>query len=106
MHVQPQRAGGVGDVADALAGQAQAQVILGRQHAGNPAEQLRLMLAQPQQLGRGQPRHRQAAGDAGESRMRALQPLRLCQRARIVPQDRRAQHMVVPVQQHCAMHLS
>ncbi len=81
-HVQPQRPGRIGHLADALPTQAQAQVILGRQHAIDGLEHLGLMLLQPEQFWRGQPGHRQAAGDVGKP---WAELCRFGDRARVVP---------------------
>jgi hypothetical protein len=62
------------------------------------------MLAQPQQLRRGEPGHRQIAGDRAElPHVFEFGALDLA--AAVVPQDRRAQHAALRIQHGGAVHL-
>ena len=98
--IQPERAGGVGDVGYRLAGQLQPEIVLRRKHLGNAGETLALMLPQPQQLRSGETRHGDDAGDARKVRNRLRQRLALPHGARVVPEDRRADRFAVPIHKH------
>ena len=64
------------------------------------------MRAQPPQLGRGEAGHGQVAGDLGNFGYGGSQGHAGSAAAAIVPQNRRAQYLVLRVQQHRAMHLA
>ena len=66
--VEPERAGGVGHLRDVVAGQAEADVVLGQQHRVDVLEDLRLVLAQPGELRRGEAGHGDVAGDLARAR--------------------------------------
>ena len=65
-HVEQQRARGVGDVDRPLAGELEPHVVLGQHHVRDPGVVVRLVLAQPQQLGRGEAGQRAVAGELDE----------------------------------------
>ena len=90
--VEQQRARGVGDVDRALAGQLQPHVVLGQHHVRDARVVVRLVLAQPQQLRRGEAGQRAVAGQLDEPvEADALLDLRaLGGGALVVPEDRRA----------------
>ena len=69
-HVHPQRAGGIRAIAGLLARHQQANVVLGQQHAARVLEHRGLVLAHPDQLGRGEARHGDVAGDLAASAAR------------------------------------
>ena len=75
--VQPQRAGGVGHLADLLAGHEQADVVLGQQHAARVLEHRRFVLAHPDELGRGEAGHGDVAGDLAGARLGLLERARM-----------------------------
>ena len=106
--VEQQRAGRIGLVDRMLAGQLEANVVLGQQHMGDPRPHLRLVLADPEQLRRREAGQRVVAGDLDQP----LRPDRLADRvafrgrALVVPQDGGAQHRVGGVQDDGPVHLS
>ena len=61
--VEQQRAGAIGLVHRVLAGQPEPHVVLGQQHVGDARPDVRLVVADPDQLGRGEPGQRVVAGD-------------------------------------------
>ena len=100
--------GAVGLVEGVVAGQPQAQVVLGQEDVGRPGPHLGLMVADPDELRRGEPGQRVVAGDLD-------QPLATDRRADrvafgrgplVVPQDRRAEDPVGLVEQHQPVHLA
>ena len=105
-HVQPQGAGGVGHVGDAVARQAQRHVILGQQDFTDGAKQRRLVLLQPQQLGRREAGHGQVARDGARLGHQRFEFHAFGKGTRIVPQNGRAQHVLLLVEQRGAMHLA
>ena len=105
-HVQPQRAGGVGHLADGFAAEPQAQPVLGQQHTPDLGKAVWFMLAQPDQLGRGEAGHGQVARDLARLRHALFQRLAGLFGATVVPQDGGAQHLVVGTKQHRAVHLA
>jgi len=93
------------DVAGVVAGEAQAQVVLGQQHLGHRVEDRGLVLAHPGQLGRGEAGHGEVAGDRMEVRQR-FHPAALRVAASVIPQDGRTQYAVAAVEQGGAVHLA
>ncbi|KAF1034247.1 MAG: hypothetical protein GAK35_04311 [Herbaspirillum frisingense] len=106
LHVQPQRASRVRGIGHLAPGHLQAQPILGQQHRGDAAEQLGFVARHPHQLGRGETRHGQVAGDAMQARRAPGQLGAFRRAARIAPQDGRTQYLILGVQQHGAVHLA
>jgi hypothetical protein len=104
-HVQPQRAGRIGHLRHALAGQLQAQPILGQQHLVDAGKQRRLVPLQPQQLRGREPGHRQVAGDGGQPGDAFREQRALRGAAAIVPQDGRPQHGALRIQHDGPVHL-
>ena len=94
--VEEQRPRGVGRVDRRLAGQPQADVVLGQQDAADPRVDLGLVAAQPEQLRRGEAGQRAVAGERDQPlEPDALLDLRaLGSGALVVPEDRRPQHAV------------
>src|SRR6185437_3580134 len=70
--VQPARAGGIGHIADLLAGQPQTDVIFGQYDKGSPADDVRLVTRASEELRGGEPRHHAVAGDGARCRLTAL----------------------------------
>ena len=105
--VQEQRAGRVRVVRDVLARKAEGDVVLGKHDLADGREVLGLLLAQPQQLGCGEPHVRDVAGVAGDC-LPADVPVEashLVAAAAVVPQDGGADHAVPPVQRDEPVHL-
>ena len=91
---------------DLLAGHQQAHVILGQQHAARVLEHGRLVLAHPDELGRGEARHGDVAGDLARARLGLLERGALLFAAAVVPEDGGAQRLVGGVEQRGAVHLA
>ncbi len=106
LHVEPERAGRIGHVRGGLAGQQQAQVVLGQQHPGDLPEDRRLVRLDPQQLRRREAGHRDVAGDLAAARLAALEFGALGMAAAVVPEDRRTQHAVLRIEQRRAVHVA
>ena len=104
-YIQPQCACAVGHVAGLVAGQAQADIILGQQHGFDLREDVRLMVPQPLQLGRGKPRHCDIASNLPRLRHGGFNLGAFGKAAAIVPQDRGTQGPVIRAQHCCPMHL-
>ena len=64
------------------------------------------MLLHPNELGRGEAGERNIPGDGAGLRLACFDLLAFGEGAGIVPQDRRAQYLVAPVEQCCAMLLA
>ena len=105
-HVEPQGACGIGHVRHRFTGQQQPDVILGQQHACHLPEHGRLVLFDPQQLGRREPRHRDIARDLPAIGGALLEFGALGVAAAVVPQDGRPQYPVARVEQGRAVHLA
>ncbi|CAJ5200009.1 Uncharacterised protein [Burkholderia pseudomallei] len=104
--VEPQRARRVGRVGHLLARELQAQIILRHQHARDPAEHIGLVPRDPQQLRRGEARHREVAGDRMQLGRARFEQRAFVGAAHVVPQDRGAQHAIAAIEQHRAVHLA
>ncbi len=103
--IEPGGAGGIGAVGRLLAGQHQAEIVLGQQHAPDAGEDLGLMPAHPEELGRGEARHDAVAGDRPRLRHRRLERRTLSRAPPVIPEDRRAQRPVRRIEQHRPVHL-
>jgi hypothetical protein len=106
--VEEQRAGGIRHVDRPLAAQSQPHVVLRQQDVGDPLVDVGLVLAQPQQLRRGEARECAVAGGGDERRQAdaLLDLLALLAGPLVVPEDRRAQHRLVGVERDEAVHLA
>jgi hypothetical protein len=104
-NVEPQGARRIRHVGCFLAGHPQADVILGEQHGRDLREDLRLVAADPFELGGGEARHHDVATDGAEVTGRVFQRGAFGERAPVVPQDRGAQGPVVRAEQGRAVHL-
>ena len=100
----PRRTGAVGGK---FTGEPIAQIIFGQEELGGAGKDFRLLLADPENLGRGKARQCVVAGDADKfglaharANLVALRPGAL-----VVPQDGRAQHRTRRIEQHQAVHL-
>ena len=105
--VEPEGAGGVGHLRDVVAGQAaggRSPWAAARRRCA--AKISRLVLAQPGDLRRGEARHGDVAGDLAGAREGGLDLGALGHGAAVVPEDRRAQHLVVVVEADRAVHLA
>ncbi|CAJ8221307.1 Uncharacterised protein [Burkholderia pseudomallei] len=104
--VEPQRAGCVRHVGHEFAGQPPRDVILRQQHLVRGAEHRGLVLREPQQLRRGEARHRHVAGDRARFGHERLELDAFGRGARVVPEDRGAQHLPRAVDERRAVHLA
>ncbi len=100
-------AGGVGHVGGELAGEVKAHIVLGEEDVGDAGEQLRLMGADPEELGRGETGHWLDAGDGRRDRARRGRAPRIphVPRASFHSIDR-TEHAHVGVEQHGGVHLA
>ena len=97
-NIQPQGTSRIRHIAGKITGHAQTQVIFRQQDFINQVENLRLVALHPQQFWRGKARHHQVAGDGTRLRNHALQHDALFGAATIVPQDSRAQYLLLFIQ--------
>ena len=106
--IEQQRAGAVRLVQRVIAGEPQAQVVLGQQHVPDPAPDVWFVLADPHQLGRGQAGHGVVAGDLDEALGTdcGADEVALARSALVVPQDRRSEHLVRFVEHDQSVHLA
>ena len=106
--VQQQHAACIGEIAGVDARKHVVDIVLGQHDLFDAGEVLRLVLFHPKQLRRSEA----CKGDiAGVFRQLAfadlcVEPFRFLRRTSVVPKDRRADHVVVPIQSHKTMHLS
>jgi hypothetical protein len=94
------RAPRIGRLAGNLAGQGEADVILGQQQHPGAGHHLRLVPVQPHQFRRGDPGIGRAIRPPPDVGHPCQQLGAFGQRALVVPQDRRAQWAQIAVQQH------
>ena len=104
--VEPPRPRRVAHVGSDLAGQAEAQVVLGLNDMGDRGEDRWLVTREPDQLRRDEPGHRLDADDVGKRSMAFPQFGRLAVGAPVVVKDRRPQRLAVAADEHCAVHLA
>ena len=106
--IQQPCAGGVGYLAGDLAGHFPAQIVLGKQHLADAVKDLRLMPAQPQQLGRPEAGQAVVGGIAHGLLRRepGVQFLRLAAGALIHPDHAGVRHGAITPQQYTALHLA
>ena len=106
--VEEQRARGVGDVGGAVAGQAEADVVLREEHRADARPELGFVAPHPQQLGQ---------GEAGEGRVerqldeaggadRGGDRVALGAGALIAPEQRGPDHLILRVEQRRTVHLA
>ena len=90
-----------------VAGQEQPDVILGQQDVGDPGPGLGLVLADPDELGRREAGQGIVAGDLDQPLRPDGLPDQVAFRAGslVVPEDRRPEHVVGPIEQDGAVHL-
>ena len=107
--VQQQHAAGVAHFGGEFAGQPPAHFVLRQQHLAELVEILRLVIAQPENLRRGEAGQRRIGDHLDQLRAPAgalFDLLALGGRALIVPQKRAADHAVLLVEKHRAVHLA
>jgi hypothetical protein len=104
--VEPQRARCVRHLRDGVAGEAQAHIILGQEHAPGGFGDLCLVRGDPQHFRRGEAGHGEIAGALFEIGNAALELGAFGERAAVVPQDRGPQRLVCRVEQGRAVHLA
>ena len=106
--VEQERPGCVRDVDRVLAGEPQPDVVLRQEDAADAGVGVRLVLPQPEELGRSESRERPVPGQLDEPR--EPDPLldlgALGSRPLVVPEDRRANHAVLFVEGDEAVHLT
>ena len=105
--VEEQRAGGVGGVDRALAGEPEAHVVLGQEHVRDPGVRIGLVAPQPEQLRRGESRQGAVARQLDQaSQPDARLDLGALRRsALVVPEDRGPDHVAVRVEADEPVHL-
>ena len=81
-NVEPQRSRGIRRLADEFAGQLKRSQSFGSSTRAMRREMLRLVLGDPDELGRREARHRQIAGDGAALRLAPLE-LAACRRLRV-----------------------
>ena len=108
LHVQQQHAAGVGVVGTVDAGEDVVDVVLGKHDLADAGKVLRLMLLHPQNLGGSEPSEGDVGGEGGQlfPSHHLVEIVHLLGRAPVVPQDSRADHLVVLIQHHQAVHLA
>ncbi|MNL28863.1 hypothetical protein D3C87_1505270 [compost metagenome] len=84
-HVEPEGASGVRHVLHMFTGQKQPDIGLGQQHLANARIDVRLMLAHPGDLGSGEARHGDIAGNLSKLRQLGFHLETFGGRAPIVP---------------------
>ena len=107
-YVKEGSARGVGNVCGGLAGEAQANEVLGQQHAPDLGVGVGLVLAHPQQLGRGEAFQRRVGGardDFGQPDL-AFDGLALRPGALVAPENGRPDRLVALVEERRAVHLA
>ncbi len=106
-NVEQERPGGIGRIDRVLAGQPEPHVVLRQQDVADPSPGLRLVLAEPEQLGSREARQGTVAGQLDQP----LEPdprldLRAFGRCSlVVPEDRRPQHLLVGSERDEPVHL-
>ncbi len=106
--VQKQHAGGIGEICGEGAAQHVAEVVLRQHDLSDPAEALRLMLLQPEQLGGGEAREGNVGGAGGKFIFTdgLIQVVGFRLGAAVVPENGRADHLILIVQDHQTVHLA
>ena len=104
--IEPVGAGRIRHVGGIFAGHAAAHIVLGQQNLRDLVEDRGLMLLHPDELGRGEARQRDVAGDLAGPGLARLDLPAFGEGARVVPQDGRAQHLARLVEQRRAMLLA
>ena len=107
-HVEESGARGIRDVGGGLAGEAQANEVLGQQNPANPSVGVGLVLAHPKELGRSESFQRwigRARDDLGKPDL-ALDGLALGGGALVAPENGRPDGPIAGVQERGAMHLA
>ena len=108
LHIQEQRAGGVGIVGGVDPGENVVHIVLGEHDFLDLMIIFRLVLPHPQELRRGEAGEGDVGGQGGEffPAQPVVQLFHLFCRAPIVPQDGGTDHLIVFVQHHQPMHLA
>ena len=90
------------------AGEDVVDVVLGKHDLADALEILRLMLLHPQNLGGSEPSEGDVGGEGGQlfPSHHLVEVVHLLSGAPIIPQDSRADHLVVLIQHHQAVHLA
>lgn len=84
----------------------QPQPVLEQQHETVGGEDIRLVPRYPEELRGGEAWHGKIAGNGAAMWLHRFQHAALGAAAAVIPQDRRAQHPMRPIQQHCLVHLA
>src|SRR5581483_1133158 len=107
-HIEEQSTGGIGNVNATFASQAEANVVLRQEHGAHMLPDFGLVLAHPQQLGKGESGQCWIGGELNQSP--SADSLgnfpALFSGALITPDDGRAQYFVFFIEQDCTVHLA
>jgi hypothetical protein len=105
--IEQQRARSLRHIDGAFSGELEANVILGQQHVGDAFPVVRFVFTHPKQLGEGEIRERCITGEIDETigaeLFREFPDLGFG--ALIAPDECGADHLIVAIEQNCAMHL-
>ena len=106
--VQQQHAACIGEIAGVDARKHVVDIVLGQHDLCNAGELVRFVLLHPEELGRCETRESDVGGEVAELPLAhgGVEPHSFLRRTSVVPKDRRADHVVVPIQSHKTMHLS
>jgi hypothetical protein len=106
--IEQKRARGIGDIDRMLTRQAQADVVLGKKEPTESFPQLGLVIAYPEQLGEREIRQGRIAGkfDQPIAANRGVYLLAFFRCPLVAPDQRRAQYLVVCVEQYRTVHLT
>jgi hypothetical protein len=106
--VEEERARGIGDIGRALAGEPQPEEILRKHDRARPGERVGLVLSQPHDLRRREPGKGAVAGQRDQAIQadELLDLTALLRRPLVVPQDRRTNDPVGPVERDEPVHLA
>ena len=107
-NVQQQRAGGVGYIHRALAGEPKAHVILGKQEGAKLPPQCRLVVPHPEQFGEREVGEGGIRGEGNEAVCAELfgKPCGFWGSSLIAPDERRTENAIVLIQQNGTVHLT
>ena len=108
LHIQQEHTGGIGIIAGMDTGEQIIDIILGQHDLLDLCKQLRLIFLHPKDLGSGEACKGDIAGEPGEIFLAkgVVQVVHLGGGAAVVPKDGGADHLIVLIQHHQAVHLT